>query len=133
MSALLELCATFSVLELQEEGEPLADFEDKLFWSCVAYTLFVLIVFSFLPASFISGQPDVTRSASSIVNPENATQYTLGSSSVGFFGKVAILYFATWNIEDFPVLFAVLVSTINWVSTLVIVVYGFNKATQLIP
>ena len=100
--------------------------EDKLFFGSLVYLTIVLVAFSILPSSFISGQPKVFLDSTDILSeqPEDITSL---DTNLNFIAKIGILFFATFSITGIPTIFGLLIVSLNLFVSIIFILSVYDK------
>jgi len=89
----------------------------------IVYIGFILVVFSLLPASMISGQASLTGDELKEgvgVQPDDVSVLTS-------FGDILKVFFFTVAVDGFPVFLSLPIMLVNWVCVIIPVVFVYDK------
>ncbi len=96
--------------------------DDRIFFGVLAYFLVTTIVIGILPSEFFSGsRPELPEIEDGIDNPESVTQ------QLSFITNIVKFLFAPFSIDGIPVIIGLIIFIINIGSTLVAVIYIYDK------
>lgn len=103
--------------------------DDSYFFGILAYLFIASAISGILPDDFYSGTHNAVLDSNEFREVANANIEdidTLGGQ-LSFFDKVLSFLFITWNIDDIPVFFALILLFINLASLLVVSIYAYDK------
>jgi hypothetical protein len=98
--------------------------DDKIGIGVIFYVVFVLLVFSMLPLQYVQGQPTINTGDILNTLPDDATSQI---DSINFIVKIGIFFFMSWYIQGIPVFIGALITAINFLSSVIGVIYIYDK------